>query len=158
MKIIAALLALELLLAAFGLFPFRMQDVADLKPVQVLTVQQLPGSVLVRTDSGLSGRGADYWQAMAILEQTAPGEAFFASCSAVVLCGGEKSLSAVLEDARLRPAAAVYAAPVAPNAAWLQSILQAHPGGIRIADLQRGAKPLPQLIPLEEGWLVSDGA
>ncbi|MBE6955359.1 MAG: hypothetical protein E7449_05535 [Ruminococcaceae bacterium] len=158
MKVIASLLVLQLLLAAFGLFPFSGEKIADLQPVQVLTVQQLPGAVLLRTDNGLSGYGADYAEAMERLEKTAPGKAFFACCSAVVLCGGEESLSAVVQDARLRPAAAVYRAPFAPDAAQLQPVLAAHPGGVRIADLQRGGESLPQLIPLEEGWLVEDGA
>ena len=158
MKFIAAILALQLLLGAYGLFPFHRRDAADLKPAQVLTVQQMSGAVLVRTDNGQSGLGADYDEAMALLEETCPGEAFFASCSAVVLCGGEESLSAILADSRLRPAAAVYAAPAAPNAAQLQPLLDAHPGGVRIADLQRKSTPLPRLIPLPEGWMVEDGA
>ena len=90
---------------------------------------------------------------MAALERTAPGRAFFAACSAVVLCG-EGSLDAVLSDSRLRPAAMVYAAPFVPNAAQLQPVLAAHPGGVRIADLQRGADAIPML----EGWQAGHGA
>lgn len=158
MKIIAAVLTLQLLLRGFGLFPFSGEKVADLQPVQVLTVEQLPGMVLVRTDNSLAGCGADYDAAMARLEATAPGKAFFACCNAVLLCGGEESLDAVLTDTRLRPAALIYAAPFAPDAAQLQQVLSAHPGGVRLADLQRGEKKLPRLIPLAEGWLVEDGA
>lgn len=158
MKIIAAALALQLLLCAFGLYPFSGQKAADLQPVQLILVEQLPGAVCLRTDNGLSGCGADYAEAMRCLQAAAPGKAFFASCSAVVLCGGMQSLEAVQNDPQLRPAALVYAAPFAPDAAQLQPVLLAHPGSVRLADLQRGEMKLPRLIPRAEGWLVQDGA
>lgn len=158
MKHLVWVLGGVLLLSAFGLYPFSGQKLADLQPVQVLTVQQLPYGVAVQTDNGLAGLGENYDEAMTRLEQTAPGKAFFASCSAVILCGGEQSLDAVLHDERLRPAAAVYAAAYAPSAAQVQPVLAAHPGSVRIADLKRGERELPQLIAVQEGWLVEDGA
>ena len=158
MKAAAWVLAGYLLLSAFGLKAFSGNKLSDLQPVQLLIVQQLPDGVAVKTDNGLSGYGKDYDEAMQRLEQTAPGKAFFASCNAVVLCGGKQSLRAVLEDARLRPAAMVYAAPFAPEPAQLQPVIAAHPGSVRIADFKGGGEEPTQLIPLAEGWMVENGS
>lgn len=156
MKAVAWVLAGYLMLAAFGLKGFSGGPLAELQPVQLLTVQQLPRGIAVYTDNGLSGMGETYELAMRQLEASAPGKAFFASCGAVVLCGGVQSLQEVCNDTRLRPAARIYCAAETPDAAALQPILAAHPEGAKIADLVRGMAQPSRLIPTLGGWQVED--
>ena len=155
MKWLALTAAGGILLAAFGLYPFRERDAAQLLPVQTLVVAQASGGVRVRADNGLEGWGADYEAAMENLQARAPGEAFLATCAAVVL-RAPSFAQAVTEDERLRPAAEVYLSlsPVEPEE--VSTLLQAHSGGVRIADLRQGATELPRLDCRTGGWLVLD--
>ena len=154
MKWIAFALAAGLALAAFGLWPFEPQEPGNLLPVRTLCAAADGEAVEIRTDNGLYGRGRTYGEAMDALEKSAPGTAFFASCSEVILCPAKQLLAAAAADDRLRPAVSLYDCDSVPDPAGVQGILDAHRGGVTLSDVRRGEAELPRLEEQNGGWFV----
>ena len=151
MRAAAAALGAYLLLSFFGLNPFRANQVETLLPVQVLTVTG-GRTVRLETDNGLAGEGPDYLSAMARLKASAPGQAFFGTCGAVVLCPGARAEDAA-SDPDLRPNTAVFRCARTPPAGELPQRLSQEEGGLSLLQLRQGSRDAPWLIQTEGGWL-----
>ena len=151
------LLLLAAALGVCGTVPFRSVDVAQLLPVQVLTVDVRHGQV--QLDGGVAkGSGADLDAALADLRARAEGHVFLATAEQVVLSeSAAYLLPQVVHWQVLRPAAGVtVAAPELPAAEDAAKFLRAHDPGVtlqqvRAALLRRETISVPQLYTWEGG-------
>ena len=146
-----------------GLVPFESRDVAELVPVQTLTVAVEDGCVVLNGGDCL-GRGADWNAALADLEQSGNGVVFLGTAEQIVLSDNAMEiLPDVIRCPRLRPAAVLCVCegdPPEPEA--VTDYLSAHDAVVTIQQVQaamlaeRGIA-LPRLVETE-GGLRLDGA
>ncbi|MBR4132455.1 MAG: hypothetical protein IKT99_05705 [Oscillospiraceae bacterium] len=105
-------------LAAAVLFtPFESRDAAKLLPVQTLCMYGQDGLCVLKTDNGLYGTGTDPAEAVADLENTAPGTVVLSTARQLVIADcGARYLHPLLALEVLHPGIALYAAdgPVDP--------------------------------------------
>ena len=140
-----------------GLMPFESNDVAQLVPVEALTVDLKQNRVVL--DGGeCKGYGADWEGALADLHAGADGAVFLGTAEQVIL--SEEALSLLPEVVRceaLRPAAVLCVCPgELPRPQEASQYLSAHDAGvtlqqIRAAMLEGKGIALPMLVNTEGG-------
>lgn len=114
MKRIAVFLLLAAALRMSGLLPFESRDVADLVPVQALTVS-LDGQTLVLDGGEAQGRGETWEEALSDLDKSTGGDVFLSTAEHLILTGAAVDLlPEIVKSSALRPAAQVCFAPGAP--------------------------------------------
>ena len=138
--------------ALSGLNPFQSHDVAQLLPVQALTVDMENGQV--RLDSGAAkGSGKDLDAALADLQQAAEGRVFLQTAEYVVLSPRAlRLLPEVVQWQALRPATAICAAESAlPDAESAAKYLQAHDPGVTLQQVHGALlRKEPAVLPVLE--------
>lgn len=157
MKRIALFLLLAAALRMSGFLPFESRDVADLVPIQALTVS-LDGKTLVLDGGEAQGRGRTWNEALADLDRSAEGDVFLSTAEHLILTGeAVKLLPEIVESGVLRPAAQVCFAPGAPpELSEATAYLSAHETDwtvqrVRAAFLRGETVHLPVLAETEGG-------
>lgn len=144
-------------LSLTGTMPFAGTDVAELLPVQTLTVDRKQGQVIL--DGGLCrGTGENWAAALEDLEAGAEGEVFLGTAEQVLLT--EEALEVlpdVIRCARLRPAAVICVCRgELPEVEDVTVYLSAHDAGVTIQKVQAamvrgGSIRLPVLEQMKGG-------
>lgn len=120
-----------------GLLPGQSREISSLLPCRTIVVDRQDGAVTVSSDNDLFGAGSDYAAALENLCRSAPGDVFFGTVSAVVLCDeAVGQLSAVARDTRLRPAAQLCVLSGDAELETLTPFLSAHTGNLTLAQLR----------------------
>ena len=137
MKQIVWVALLAAVVSLTGLFPFESNDVADLVPVQALTVDVQAGRVLLKGND-CQGNGEDWPSALEDLRQSGEGVVFLGTAEQVVL---SQSATAILPDVirstDLRPAAVIcICAGELPEPEEAAKYLSAHNAGTTIQKVQ----------------------
>lgn len=140
MRKVAIGLCLVAVFGFLGLLPGRSREVSALLPCRTLVISRADGTVTVRTDGGLQGRGTSYAQAMENLARSSPGNLFLGTVSAVVLAESAGSqVAAVTRDPQLRPACQLCVAEDGADPDDLTPFLASHSGGVTLSDLRIAA-------------------
>lgn len=163
MKRILLFVCLAAALRMTGLMPFSGNDVADLVPVEALTVDWKRGQVVL--DSGESqGYGADWAEALEDLHRGADGTVFLGTAEQVVLSeAAVRLLPDVIRSQQLRPAAVicVCTGPL-PKPKDAAAYLSAHDAGMTIqkvrAAMVRGEGVALPVLRNTEGGLRLNGS
>jgi len=137
MKRIILLVCAAAVLRMTGLMPFTGHDVADLVPVEALTVDWKSGQVVLDGGS-CQGYGKDWEAALQDLAAGAEGTVFLGTVEQVVLTSGAvRLLPDVIRSDRLRPAAVicVCSGPL-PEPEEAAKYLSAHDAGVTIRNVQ----------------------
>ena len=109
-----------------GTLPFRSRDVGTLRPVKTVLVSA-GENVELRTDTGDSGSGQTWDQAVRDLTDTAPGGAFFGTGGYLLLTpGAEGLLPEILADGTIRTACGVCLVYGTPDLEEAGAFLDAH--------------------------------
>lgn len=146
-----------------GLIPFESSDVAELVPIEALTVD-VEGNQVILDGGACQGYGEDWEAALQDLHQGAEGKVFLGTAEQVVL--SERALRLLPDIVRceqLRPAAVICVCPGrTPAPEDVATYLSAHDAGVTIqrvqaAMLARESIVLPRLIHTE-GGLRLDGS
>lgn len=140
-----------------GLLPFENLEIADLVPVETLTVSVEQNHVVL--DGGrCSGRGKNWQTALDDLYNGAEGIVFLGTAEQVVLTKQAVSLlPQMINSGALRPGAAVCVCPGdPPDPEEAGAYLSAHPGGVTLrqvqaALLEKKGIALPMLMRTEGG-------
>lgn len=139
-------------LALTGLLPGDGTDVADLEPARILLVSRENGLVETTCDTGAEGRGDSLAAAVRDMEQTAEGELFLDTASAVVFHPSARDvMREAAESEFLRPSARVYLVEgELPEAKTADVFLQTHRGEVTLARLRAaylgaGSAEVPRL-------------
>lgn len=161
MKRIILFVCLAAALRMSGLLPFSGHDVADLVPVEALTVDWVQNRVVLR-GKDCEGRGESWEAALEDLYQSANGTVFLGTAEQVVLSeSAVRVLPDVIRSPELRPAAVICicrgSLPKPEDAA---KYLSAHNAGITIQQVQAAmvqgdAVALPVLKETEGGLRLS---
>lgn len=155
-RIVIAACAAAVLMVS-GLLPFRRTDVAELIPVQTLTVGWEENRLVLNGEDCL-GYGPDWESALADLEAGAEGTVFLGTVEQILL--SERALEflpEVIRCQRLRPAAAVCVCRgTLPEPEEATAYLSVHDAGMTIrkiqsAVVQSGSVRLPLLENTEGG-------
>ncbi len=147
MKKIAIFVALAVA-AALGSSLFPASDVAKLEPVEVIRIQMDRGQILVETDTGQFGRGADLQRAFEDLKNRASGDVFLDTADYVILTEGSRGQIAGLLDF-LRPACKVCLEQGTADLQKVAGFLDTHKPELTIMDCQGGQVDLPALVTKE---------
>lgn len=157
MRRILCFVLLAAALKISGLIPFESHDVADLVPVEVLTVT-MEGRQVVLNGGKCRGRGEDWDSALADLYESADGTVFLGTAEQVVVSRKAASmLPDVIRSTELRPAAVLCICPdTPPEPEEAAAYLSAHDAGVTIqkvqaAMLQGKGIALPMLVKTEGG-------
>lgn len=143
-----------LFLAAVLLWkPFDGTDVARLQPVEVIRVSKQDGMILVETDTGDSGTGADLAGAFGDLKKTTAGEVFLETAEHLLVSSDGLELLPALED-YLRPSCNIYIEKGAADLEQAAEYLTAHESDITLSDYRAGMHALPVLQTAEGRMLL----
>lgn len=137
MKRFVLVLVLAAALRALGVLPFSGSDVADLVPMEALTVDW-DGRQVALDGGECQGYGKDWDEAMEDLRQGANGTAFLGTVEQVILSKeAVQLLPDVIRSDALRPAAVVcVAAGNLPEPEDAAKYLSAHDAGVTIQKVQ----------------------
>lgn len=157
MKRIFWIAAVAVLVKLTGLVPFESSDVANLAPVEALTVTMAQNQVVL--DGGdCRGYGADWDAALQDLRDGAEGKLFLGTAEQVILSKDAlELLPDVVRCGELRPAAVICVClGDPPDPADAASYLSSHDAGmtiqrIRAAMLAEEGVALPLLLNTEGG-------
>ncbi len=137
MKRLILLLILTAALRMSGMVPFTGNDVADLVPMEALTVDW-DGRQAVLNGGECQGYGSDWDAALEDLRQGAKGTAFLGTVEQVILSKeAVHLLPDVIRSSALRPAAVVcVSADSLPEPEEAAKYLSAHDAGVTIQKVQ----------------------
>lgn len=158
MKQMAFWLVFAAAICALGLWPSKAHDAAELLPAQILVVDASQGEVTVSAESGVTGVGARFEDALLDMERHAPGVLFLDTAEYVVLTRRAwYLLPQIAPSQSLRPSARLVQADVAVEPSEALSFLQAHTPELTLADtyaaLLCGQTPQTQALQQTEGGL-----
>ena len=156
-----ALAAAAAAIALLSLLPFPRHDVADLRPIETLTVSYEKG--LVRLSGGdCLGLGNTVAEALEDLKRSSDGHVFLSTATQVILVGlGQELLPLLVKAEALRPAASVAAMARAPSdPAAAGRYLSTHRSGLTVQQVaaamaQGTAVALPLLTETEGGYRLA---
>ncbi len=143
-----AILAVIAVTAVLGSSLFPASDVAKLEPVEVIRIQMDRGQILVETDTGQLGRGADLQRAFADLKNRASGDIFLDTAEYVILTEDSRGEIVGLLD-YLRPACRVCLEWGRADLQQVAAFLDIHEPELTIMDCQGGQMDLPALVTKE---------
>lgn len=115
-----------LILLAFWLLPGQGKDAAELIPVEVVWVAIQDGQVQIETDTGQTGTGADWPEAVANLRAGAAGEIFLDTADVLLISPGAENILNQLEG-DIRPGCGVCLYNGEAVAEETAAYLRAHP-------------------------------
>lgn len=141
--------AAMVLAAALGLTPFAGSDVATLQPVELIWVGVSGDALVVRTDTGDSGRGNTVEQAFANLKQTTPGEVFLDTVDYLLLQPSALKFLPALTDI-LRPACNVCLVEQEVDLEKAAGYLRVHSENYTLQNYRTGKGNIPYLKADEE--------
>lgn len=128
--------------------PFRGTDISRLTPVEVVWLAEESGQVLLMTDTGDTGRGADVREALSDMKAAAKGTIFLDTADYLILeIGSEKFLNQITDV--LRPSCMVCRAKQVPDLKEAAAFFSAHEPGVTLRLWQNDQRELPLLR--EEG-------
>lgn len=161
MKRIVLFVCLAAALRMAGLLPFSGSDVADLVPVEALTVDWKANQVVLN-GGDCKGYGADWTSALEDLRQSGEGTVFLGTAEQVILSeAAVRLIPDVIRSAELRPAAVVcVCVDPLPEPEEAAKYLSSHDAGVTIQKVQaamvRGeGVELPVLRQTKGGWRLS---
>ena len=144
-----------------GLLPFSGSEVADLVPVEALTVDWKANQVVLN-GGDCKGYGADWTSALEDLRQSGEGTVFLGTAEQVILSeAAVRLIPDVIRSAELRPAAVVcVCVDPLPEPGEAAKYLSSHDAGVTIQKVQaamvRGeGVELPVLRQTKGGWRLS---
>lgn len=142
--IIYGLLTLAVILT--GSMPFTGQDVAKLHPVETILAESTSGQVRLTTDTGDSGTGESWLQAVEDMEKASTGIIFQGTVTYILL-DHENLLPALLENKSLNPNTMVCLAEGEINPAEAGVYLTTHRPESSLRRIRAGeVTQLPRLI------------
>ena len=128
---------------------FGGEDVAKLRPVQVVAVSAVHGGVQLRTDTGDLGIGLDIPEAMESMKQTSPAMIFLDTAEYLLIePGAEVWLSQL--SGYLRPSCNLCYMVGEADLKKAGEYLQLHQPDLTLVRYEAGERQLPQLI-INEG-------
>lgn len=140
------------LLAGFALAvllaPSGETEIADLRPVELLSVYQEEGQLCVETDTGDLGKGVDLQTALKDLKATTPGEIFLETADYVMVTAETKAYLPELKKI-LRPATEIVQMQDRIEVSAAAEFLSVHRPGLSMKDY-RSESMLPMLA-IKEG-------
>ena len=117
-------------------------DAAKLAPAQVVSVQTEDGEIMVRTDLGNFGRGADLEEAFADLEDTTSGKVFLDTADYLLV--DEASMAYLPELTQwLKGNCLVFKSGEVEDLEGAALYLDAHPAGLELKECRSGNEDLP---------------
>lgn len=136
-------------LAALGFAPFQGTDVAELNPVELIRVSRDNGYILVETDGGDVGVGADIASAFTDLKRKASGEIFLETADYLLI---DPELSEQISEVGkyLRPACAVCLELGKADLEKAAAFLGTHRPEVSVLDIRAGETKYPALMVWEE--------
>ena len=144
----ATVLAVILLSAS----PFRGTDISKLAPVEVVWMAEDGGQVLLMTDTGDAGRGADVREALADMKAAAKGTIFLDTADYLIVETGAEEFLDQIADV-LRPSCMVCQAKQVPDLKEAAEFFSAHEPGVTLRQWQNDRMELPLLKEEERGLL-----
>lgn len=120
------------------------RDIGTLEPAQVLLVEESAGRVLVYTDVGHFGQGADLSAAVADMERTAAGYVFLDTAEYLLV--DPSALAQMTELSRwLRPSCRMCATVGVKDLTAAGEYLSNHKPSVTLGDIRKGNRDLPIL-------------
>lgn len=148
-------LAALALAAVMGWMPFTGTDVGKLQPVEVIRVSMQGDLILVETDTGDVGMGADLDTAFADLKESTAGEIFLDTADYLLITRDAQGQLAELSE-YLRPACAVCLEAGEAELEEAAAFLSAHDPELTLGAWRAGEQSLPSLVSREgRMYLVS---
>lgn len=117
-------------------------DVAKLRPVQVVCLQQKGGQIHIRTDVGAWGAGPDVRQALLALHEGAEGVVVLDTAEYLVTDTEDPSVILELGE-HLRPSCMICVGDVDPET--VGAYLEVHKPEITVSGFRAGERRLPRL-------------
>ena len=161
MKRIVLFVLLAAALRMAGLLPFSGSDVAELVPVEALTVDWKHDQVVLKGE-GCQGYGEDWEAALDDLRSSGNGKVFLGTTEQVVMSeAAVRLMPDVIRSGDLRPAAMICVCLGAlPEPKEAAEYLSSHNAGITIQKVQTSmvqgeGVELPILRHTEGGWRLS---
>ncbi len=138
-----------------ALSPFRGTDIGKLRPAQWVYLSRREDTVLLETDTGDRGEGADVLSALEDLCRSAPGELFLETADYALVS------REALEDlpqlrSVLRSGVEVCLAEGEPDETTA-AYLQTHSPGLTLRGFFSGEDKLPVLVTEEGRWILVAG-
>lgn len=135
--------------------PFRGTDISKLAPVEVVWLAEESGQVLLMTDTGDTGKGADVQEALSDMKAAAKGTIFLDTADYLILqIGTEKFLNQVTDV--LRPSCMVCRAKQVPDLKEAAAFFFAHEPGVTLRQWQNDQMELPLLREEGRGFLWNE--
>ena len=132
-----------LMLLAFWLLPGQGKDAAELIPVEVVRVAIQDGQVQIETDTGQTGTGGNWAEAVEKLRAGAAGEIFLDTADVLLVGPGAGNILPQLEG-DIRPGCGVYQYNGEAMTEDAAAYLRAHPSGTDFLEALAG-KTVPVL-------------
>lgn len=130
--------------AALGTSSFTGTDVGELLPVEAVRVSVREGEILLETDTGDSGRGADFTAALRDLKESAPGNLFLETADYLILAPESEPFLEELYGC-LRPSCGVCVEDGETDMESVGQFLSAHKPETTLRDWRNGSENLPVL-------------
>lgn len=130
--------------AALGTSAFTGTDVGELLPVEAVRVSVREGELLLETDTGDTGRGADVDAALRDLKESAPGNLFLETADYLILAPGSEPFLRELYGF-LRPSCGVCVEDGEADMERIGEFLSAHKPETTLRDWRNGSEDLPVL-------------
>lgn len=154
MKTLCCVILIFALLAASGRLPFAGHETQELNPIQTLVADFDGDQVEITADSGQSGVGDTWDEAVADLKNSSVGKAFLETAEKLVVCGATlKDLASVAASNVLRPAAEVFAGIELEDVEQVADYLKTKLSNVTVAKIKTAlaeGETVPNLPELEE--------
>ena len=132
--------------------PFEKTDVANLRPVQVLSVRVSPSGVELETDTGDEGRGTSVQSALENMKETSQGTIFLETAEFLLLEESVVSMIPELCDV-LRPGCGVCIVTEMPDLLDAALYLSAHRPQVSVNDVRSGM-PVTDRLGVQDGRMM----
>lgn len=133
-----------ILAAGLGGIPFAGTDVGKLQPVELIRVSRVGDRILVETDTGDRGTGADLAGAFEDLKQTTSGQVFLDTAEYLLVSPAAEGLLPELSE-YLRPACGVCLERGKADLEQAAAYLSAHEPKLTLQDYRAGERGIPTL-------------
>lgn len=149
MKRIALGVCAILLVGLLGRLPSSGSDVARLKPVEAVYIDEVLGVYHIETDTGDRGQGRTAREAFADLEKTAQGNIFLETAE-FVLVAPQAMPNLARFMPYLRPGCGICLTAGAPDMETVTRFLSTHKPECTLNDVRAGENRIPILLTREE--------
>ncbi|MBE6926379.1 MAG: hypothetical protein E7461_06005 [Ruminococcaceae bacterium] len=145
MRKVLLLATIVVLVALVGLLPFDGTDIGKLHPVEVLAVSRKDGTLLLQTDSGMSGTGKNVDDALSALRLSSSGNIFLETAN-YLLIGQDCTDEVASFWEFVRPACQVYYFKGRGPIGEIGDFLESHPSRATVLRCIQGAGEIPLIV------------